>query len=80
MVVIVDYGMGNVGSLVKVLNILNVNNKIATKKSELKNATKIILPEVGNFSKAMENIKSRDYFDEIISLVKKDKIPIWEYV
>tara|TARA_X000000950_G_scaffold136815_1_gene170086 strand:- start:14659 stop:15273 length:615 start_codon:yes stop_codon:yes gene_type:complete len=76
MVVIVDYGMGNVGSLVKVLNSLKVNNKVATKKSELKNASKIILPGVGNFSKAMQNIKSRDYFDEIISLVKKDKIPI----
>ena len=76
MVVIIDYGMGNVGSLVKVLNSLKVNNKVVTKRDELKNASKIILPGVGNFSKAMENIKSRGYLDEIISLVKKDKIPI----
>ncbi len=76
MVVIIDYGMGNVGSLVKVLNSLKVNNKVVTKRDELKNASKIILPGVGNFSKAMEHIKSRGYLDEIISLVKKDKIPI----
>jgi glutamine amidotransferase len=59
-IVIVDYGMGNIYSVQSALNFLGFESIYSSKKEDVLNADKIILPGVGSFRKAMENIKERN--------------------
>lgn len=58
-IVIIDYGMGNVGSISNMLKYLGAKATISNDFSAIKNADKLILPGVGHFDKAMENITSQ---------------------
>ena len=63
MVAIIDYGMGNVASVQKALNFLNVKNVITNEHSVIKNSTVILLPGVGSFSQGMNNLNERNLVD-----------------
>ena len=56
-VIIVDYGLGNIHSVESAVIELGYNVSIAKKPEDLVDATHIILPGVGSFQHAMENIK-----------------------
>ena len=56
MIVIVDYGMGNLGSIVNTLKRLDYHAIISSDPKEIQNANKIILPGVGSFDKGMYNL------------------------
>lgn len=75
-ILIVDYGMGNLSSVSKKLKRLGVEALISSDKSEIQNAQKLILPGVGHFSKAVENIKNLGLWDVLNYRVLNDKIPI----
>lgn len=62
-VVIVNYGMGNLQSVKKKVDQLHPNALISSDYQEILNADKLILPGVGHFHKAMENIKSLNLLD-----------------
>ncbi|MCM8711449.1 imidazole glycerol phosphate synthase subunit HisH [Clostridium sp. SYSU_GA19001] len=57
MIAIIDYGMGNLRSVQKALEYLDVPSKITSDIEEIKNSSKIIIPGVGAFPDAMENMK-----------------------
>ena len=57
MVVIIDYGMGNVASVQKALNLLKVDNVITNAKDKIRSASGIILPGVGSFLQGMTHLK-----------------------
>ena len=76
MIVIVDYGMGNLGSVLKSFNRLKIDVKISKSKSDILNADKLILPGVGHFRKGMENLINLDYLDILNKKVIIDKTPI----
>ena len=50
--------------------------QIANTPSDLENCQKLILPGVGSFSKAMENLNSGGWTDKLNELVKIKKLPI----
>lgn len=76
-VVILDYGMGNVRSVVSTLKYLGVNDiLISGEFSKLKNADKLILPGVGAFGKAMERIHEKKIDQYLQELVIEKNIPI----
>lgn len=75
-IAIVDYGMGNIGSVTKVLKRLNVEYKVTAEHSGLKWADRIILPGVGAFKKAMDKLHELRLIDPIKELVMEDKKPI----
>lgn len=76
MISIIDLGIGNIGSIVNMLNYLGYESTIVKNPNELEKANKIILPGVGSFDRAILTIKSRG-LDEIIShKSEKEKIPI----
>ena len=75
-VAIINYGMGNTFSIKHAIENLGFDAYIANNPSEIKKAQKIILPGVGSFSKAMENLNSRGWTPELKKLVVKKKIPI----
>lgn len=60
MVAIIDYGMGNVASVQKALNFLNVKNVITSEHSVIKDSSIILLPGVGSFAQGMENLNHRN--------------------
>ena len=57
MIGIVDYGMGNLGSVKKKLDrIKSGSSFISGKQEELENADKLILPGIGHFSSARNEL------------------------
>lgn len=53
MIVIIDYGAGNLFSVQNALNYLGLENKISNSKNEIRSADALILPGVGAFPDAM---------------------------
>ncbi|MBE6068036.1 MAG: imidazole glycerol phosphate synthase subunit HisH [Clostridium lundense] len=75
MIAIVDYGMGNLKSVQKALTFLNIDSFISSKKDEISRSKGIIIPGVGAFPDAMENIK-KDGLDLLIKEEAKKGKPI----
>lgn len=73
---IIDYGMGNLRSVEKVLVGLGVEVQISGDVNVIRQAKKIILPGVGNFSAAVGKIKSKGLWDVIDEKVQVEKTPI----
>lgn len=62
---IVDYGAGNLKSVSKALDYLNINNKVSGKISDIESSDVVILPGVGAFPDAVKSLKERKLFDFI---------------
>ena len=69
---IVDYNMGNIGSVVNMLSRLGVESRIVSKAKEIDQVDKLILPGVGNFAKAMHQLNQTDLVDGIKRNVCRD--------
>lgn len=74
-IVIIDYGMGNIGSIANMIKFVGSKSIISSDKKIIEGAKKIILPGVGNFDKAMQNIQQLDLLDLITYKAKEEKIP-----
>ena len=57
---IVDYGVGNIHSLSKSIRIAGFRPEISSSKELLSKSDIILLPGVGSFSFAINNLKSQD--------------------
>ena len=75
MVSIIDYGMGNLASVQKALNFLNVKSVITNEHSVIKDSSIILLPGVGSFAQGMENLNERNLVDLLTEEVKIKKKP-----
>jgi len=75
MIVIVDYGMGNLGSIKNMFKKIGVFATITSDRDQIKNAKKIVLPGVGSFDEGMKNIE-RLGIDHIIYEKARAKTPI----
>jgi imidazole glycerol-phosphate synthase subunit HisH len=73
---IINYGMGNLGSLKNAFDFLNYKNEIVEDYKKVKRYDALILPGVGAFPKAMNMIKKKNFLNEIKNhtLIKKKKI------
>lgn len=76
MIVIVDYGMGNLRSVLKKFEMIKVEAKISSSADEINQATKLVLPGVGHFAEGMKNIKEYGLLDVLQECVIKRQIPI----
>lgn len=74
MIVIIDYGMGNLKSISNALNKLGLENKISSEKKDIENAKGLILPGVGAFKDAIYNIKDKKLDEVIINEVLSGKM------
>ena len=64
-VAVIDYGMGNLGSVRRALTELGADAFIAGQPDQLAAAERIILPGVGSFSDAMSSLNNRGWSDQI---------------
>ena len=76
MIGIIDYGMGNLASVQNALNHLEVENKIISDPTALKNCEKLILPGVGAFRASMKNLHNSCMEEISCQLVKEEKKPL----
>lgn len=74
--VIVDYGMGNLNSVKKVLDRMKVRTVVSSKPGDIEDGDKLILPGVGHFGKAMSNLKELNLLDTLHEAVLVRKKPI----
>lgn len=56
MITIIDYGMGNLGSIANMIKRIGHTSEITSDIDRISDAERIILPGVGHFDKAMHNI------------------------
>ena len=56
MVTIIDYGMGNLGSIANMIKKVGYSSEISSDPEVIKNAERLILPGVGKFDRAMRNL------------------------
>ncbi len=75
-IVIVDYGMGNLNSVKRKLDQLKVASFVSSNPDEILRADKLILPGVGNFTKAIGNIDQLGLRPVLNRLAFEKKIPI----
>ena len=75
MIAIIDYGIGNLGSVLNALKFLNFEAKVTSNKEEILAADKVILPGVGAFSDAMNSFIKQG-FDEVIAKLIEKNTPI----
>mgnify|MGYP001406300290 CR=1 FL=1 len=66
---VIKSGVGNIGSIVRVLNDLEYEIKIIDNPNDFSDTKKIILPGVGSFDSFIESLKSKKLFNKIQDLV-----------
>ena len=76
MIVVINYGMGNLRSIEKALTKLNADFKISNKKEDMRRASRLILPGVGAFGEGMKNLRSLKLIDVLREEVLEKKKPI----
>lgn len=76
MVTIIDYGMGNLGSIANMIKKVGHKSIITSKMEEIQKATKLILPGVGSFDNGMKNLKEYGLVEILNQKVLAEKTPI----
>jgi len=73
MITIVDYGAGNLRSVVNAITRLGYQSKITSNPSEVLSAQMIILPGVGAAADTMQNLKALDMVEPIRQFIAEDR-------
>lgn len=76
MITIVDYGMGNLGSILNMFKRIGAQARICTDPLDLQRAAKILLPGVGAFDAAMERINSSGFREVLDRKALVERTPI----
>jgi len=75
-IVIIDYGMGNLRSVLKKFIHLKINAILSSEPVEILKADKLILPGVGHFANGMRNLKDYGILDILNEKVLNQNTPI----
>jgi glutamine amidotransferase len=73
---IIDYGMGNIQSVKNAFELFNCNVEIINNPEEINKGDGIILPGVGAFGNAVNNLQERKIIDPLKEAVLEQKIPL----
>jgi len=73
MIVIVDYGMGNLKSVSKAFLKLGEDVKVSSLPEDVDNADAIVLPGVGAFGDCMRNLSLKGLIEPVIRAIEKGK-------
>ena len=76
MIAIIDYGVGNLGSVKNMLKKAGVEAVLASDVSTVENASKIILPGIGAFDHCMQQFNASGLRPLVTKKVIEDKIPL----
>ena len=73
MIAIIDYGAGNLKSVKKAFDHLQVESQVISNSDELADAEKVVLPGVGAFGAAVEKLRESGFYDSIQDWLKADR-------
>ena len=73
MIAVIDYGVGNLFSLLSSLNYVGLDTKLTNDVKEIKSAKGIILPGVGAFRDAVSNLEKYGLKDILVDEAKNGK-------
>lgn len=76
MLVVVDYGMGNLRSVLSKLRRLKVEAIVSGDPTDVAAATRLLLPGVGAFGAGMRNLADRGLLDVLNTRVLEDGVPV----
>jgi glutamine amidotransferase len=76
MIAIVNYGMGNLGSIKNMLRKIGCQSEITSDFDKISKAKKIILPGVGAFDTGMKNLQSLNLIELLNNKVLVEKVPV----
>jgi len=76
MITIINYGLGNLGSIFNMLKKINVRSQITSEVDEIVKSQKIILPGVGHFDRAMAKINQSCLREILDQKALIEKVPI----
>jgi imidazole glycerol-phosphate synthase subunit HisH len=68
-ITIIDYGMGNIWSVISALRFLGCDPKVSSDAIEISNAECLVLPGVGSFELAMAILREKDIDQGILEAV-----------
>ena len=75
-IALVDYGMGNLSSVLKKFKYMDVEVSVTSSWKEVMESDKIILVGVGHFGKAMDNLKQLGLIDSLNEAVMEKHKPV----
>ena len=73
MIGIIDYGMGNLGSVSNACRFLELDAKIITRKEEMDSCRAVVLPGVGAFGDCMRHLVEHDFVQAIEGWISAGK-------
>ena len=76
MIGLVDYGMGNLGSIANMIRKMGGQSLIVTTAEDLLQCNKAILPGVGAFDTAIQNLKDQRLWDALHEFTFQQKKPL----
>lgn len=76
MITIVNYGLGNLNSILNMLRVLDIQAKVSDDLTEIRQASKLILPGVGAWDSGMHNLATAGLVDVLNEVVLERRIPI----
>lgn len=71
MIVVIDYGAGNLRSITNALDFLKVKYKVTDKPKEIEKADKVIFPGVGAFGDCIKSLKRKKLIEPLQKEIKK---------
>lgn len=75
-VLVVNYGMGNLGSVLRALEECGASAFVSDDPTDLAEASAIVLPGVGSFADGMANLHAGGWVDTLTSAVLEDGVPV----
>ena len=75
MIGVVDYGSGNITSVIGALERLNAKTQIVGHPNDLSGCEKLILPGVGAFGDGMMGLKQKELIEPLTKLVMEVRLP-----
>jgi len=75
MLVVVDSGISNIGSLVNMLRKIGVAATVSHLKDDIEQADKLILPGIGSFDAGMQRLSAMNLQDVLNKKVKEERTP-----
>lgn len=75
-IVIVDYGVGNVGALLNMFDFIGVDATTSGNPDEIAGASALVLPGVGAFDRAMRMLRDRELIPALEEAALRRRIPV----
>lgn len=76
MISVLDYGVGNLGSILNMFKKIGIRARLVSQPSDVREAEKILLPGVGAFDNAMRELEQRGLIEPLKERVQVHGIPV----